>query len=224
VAEHGEELMQGAVKRMETIESTVTATADVVKKLGENSQQIGAIVETISSIADQTNLLALNAAIEAARAGEAGRGFSVVAEEVRKLAEQSQVATEEIKERISTIQQDTNAAVNAMEQGTIEVERGTQAVREVGEQFGEILSMVGSIEEQIQDINVSVQTVSKGTTNIVSAVDEIDEISRVTSGHTQTISAAAEEQSASSEEIASASQALAVLAGELQETTRQFKV
>ncbi|MDO4203897.1 MAG: HAMP domain-containing methyl-accepting chemotaxis protein [Selenomonadaceae bacterium] len=224
VAEHGEVLMQGAVKRMESIESTVTATADVVKKLGENSQQIGAIVETISSIADQTNLLALNAAIEAARAGEAGRGFSVVAEEVRKLAEQSQTATEEIKERITNIQQDTDAAVSAMEQGTVEVGRGTEAIREVGEQFGEILSMVGSIEEQIQDINLSVQTVSGGTTNIVSAVEEIDEVSRVTSGHTQTISAAAEEQSASSQEIASASQALATLAGELQETTRQFKV
>lgn len=224
VAEQGEQLMQGAVMRMERIESAVTATADVVKKLGENSQQIGAIIETISSIADQTNLLALNAAIEAARAGEAGRGFSVVAEEVRKLAEQSQAATEEIKDRISNIQQDTIAAVTAMEQGTVEVEHGTKAVREVGKQFGEILGMVGSIEEQIQDINISVNTVAKGTNNIVTAVEEIDEVSRVTSDHTQTISAAAEEQSASSEEIASASHALAVLAGGLQETTSQFKV
>ena len=209
---------------MESIEKSVMATSNVIKTLGDNSQQIGQIVDTVSSIADQTNLLALNAAIEAARAGEAGRGFSVVAEEVRKLAEQSQVATEEIKERISGIQTDTDAAVNAMEQGTVEVERGTQAIREVGEQFGQILSMVGAIEEQIQDINVSVQTVSRGTTNIVAAVDEIDEVSRATSGHTQTISAAAEEQSASSQEIASASQALATLAGELQGTTRQFKV
>ncbi len=224
VAEQGEQLMQGAVQRMESIEKSVMATADVVKKLGENSQQIGAIIETISSIADQTNLLALNAAIEAARAGEAGRGFSVVAEEVRKLAEQSQQATEEIKDRISHIQTDTDAAVVAMEQGTGEVEKGTQAIREVGQQFGQILNMVGAIEGQIKDINVSVQTVSEGTNNIVVAVEEIDEVSKVTSGHTQTISAAAEEQSASSQEIASASQALADLATELQETTRQFKV
>lgn len=224
VAESGEKLMQGAVKRMETIESTVTATADVVRKLGENSHQIGAIVETISGIAEQTNLLALNAAIEAARAGEAGRGFSVVAEEVRKLAEQSQNATEEIKERISNIQQDTNAAVTAMEQGTEEVEQGAQAVREVGVQFGEILNMVDSIEAQIKDINEAVQMVSQETNNIVTSVNDIDEISRVTSDHTQTISAAAQEQSASSEEIASASQALATLATELHETTNKFKV
>lgn len=224
VAEHGEQLMQTAVSRIESIEASVMASADVVRKLGENSQQIGQIIETISSIADQTNLLALNAAIEAARAGEAGRGFSVVAEEVRKLAEQSQTATEEIKSRIANIQQETENAVVSMQQGTTEVEQGAEAIRKVGEQFSDILNMVGSIEGQIQDINESVKTVSEGTTNIVKAVDDIDEISRATSSHTHTISAAAEEQSASSEEIASASRALADLAGDLQATTQRFKV
>ena len=223
-AQKGEELMGGAMKKMEGIEKSVLNSAEVVQKLGENSKQIGQIVETISGIADQTNLLALNAAIEAARAGEAGRGFSVVAEEVRKLAEQSQKATEEIKERIAVIQSDTEQAVAAMQSGTTEVQEGTTAIREVGEQFTDIMRMVNEIKSQMEEINASVKTVSDGTTNIVAAVDSIDEVSRTTSGHTQTISAAAEQQSASSEEIASASQALASLATELQNATNKFKV
>lgn len=223
-AQHGEKLMQGAMKRMEQIETSVMSSANVVKKLGENSQQIGQIVESISAIADQTNLLALNAAIEAARAGEAGRGFSVVAEEVRKLAEQSQTSAEEIKKRISVIQDDTADAVVAMEDGTNEVKEGTAAIREVGEKFTEIMEMVSGIEQKMQGISSSVDKVSNNTNNIVAAVDDIDDISRRTAEHTQTISAAAEEQSASSEEIASASQALADLATDLQNATGRFKI
>jgi methyl-accepting chemotaxis protein len=223
-ASKGEELMGGAMQKMESIERSVMNSADVVRKLGDNSQQIGQIVETISSIAEQTNLLALNAAIEAARAGTAGRGFSVVAEEVRKLAEQSRAATEEIKERIAVIQSDTDQAVVAMQNGTAEVQEGTTAIRAVGGQFTDIMRMVDEIKNQMEEINSSVKTVSAGTTNIVTAVDSIDAVSRTTFGHTQTISAAAEEQSASSEEIASASQALAGLATELQHAAAKFKV
>ena len=219
----GESLMQGAMTRMEQIEKSVMSSADVVKKLGENSQQIGQIVESISAIADQTNLLALNAAIEAARAGEAGRGFSVVAEEVRKLAEQSQDSAEEIKKRIFVIQKDTEEAVVSMQSGTDEVQQGTAAIREVGEQFSKIMEMVNDIEAQVRGISTSVDKVSTNTTNIVSAVDDIDDVSRKTSEHTQAISAAAEEQSASSEEIASASQALATLATDLQTAIGKFK-
>ena len=223
-AAHGAQLMQNAMEKMGGIEKSVMNSAEVVKKLGENSKQIGQIVDTISSIADQTNLLALNAAIEAARAGEAGRGFSVVADEVRKLAEQSQLSAEEIKNRISTIQSDTEEAVVAMEAGTNEVELGTRAIREVGEQFKEITDKVASIKAEMEEINRSAQTVSNGMQQIVTAVDDIDEVSRATSENTQTISAAAEEQSASSEEIASASHSLADLATELQSATNAFKV
>ncbi len=223
-AEHGETLMQSAMTRMEQIEASVMSSAEVVKKLGENSQQIGQIVESISAIADQTNLLALNAAIEAARAGEAGRGFSVVAEEVRKLAEQSQTSAEEIKKRISIIQGDTDEAVVAMQNGTDEVQQGTAAIREVGEQFAEIMRMVTNIESKMQGISTSVDQVSTNTQNIVTAVDDIDSVSRKTSEHTQTISAAAEEQSASSQEIASASSSLATLANDLQTEIGKFKI
>src|SRR5574344_67563 len=148
---------------MEGIEKSVLNSAEVVQKLGENSKQIGQIVETISGIADQTNLLALNAAIEAARAGEAGRGFSVVAEEERK-------------ERIAVIQSDTEQAVAAMQSGTTEVQEGTTAIREVGEQFTDIMRMVNEIKSQMEEINASVKTVSDGTTNIVAAVDSSDEV------------------------------------------------
>ena len=223
-ADHGAELMNNAMEKMNGIEQSVANSAQVVKKLGENSKQIGQIVESISAIADQTNLLALNAAIEAARAGEAGRGFSVVAEEVRKLAEQSQLSAEEIKERIAVIQGDTADAVVAMEAGTNEVALGTQAIREVGEQFQDITARVASIKSEMAEINDEVQKVSKGMQGIVTAMDTIDEVSRSTSEETQTISAAAEEQSASSEEIASASHSLADLATELQSATGQFKV
>ncbi|MCR5756469.1 MAG: methyl-accepting chemotaxis protein [Selenomonas sp.] len=223
-AQKGSQLMENAVRRMGNIEQSVMASAEVVQKLGENSSQIGQIVEAISSIAEQTNLLSLNAAIEAARAGEHGRGFAVVAEEVRKLASESQDSAEQIKQRITSIQQDTFEAVKAMQAGTDEVKSGTEAIREVGEQFEGILNMVNGIKQQMEEINSSVHTVSAGASNIVTAVDSIDGISRKTSEHTQTISAATQEQSASNEEIAAASQALANMASDMQMAIGKFKV
>lgn len=223
-AQKGSQLMENAVKRMGNIEQSVMASAEVVQKLGENSNQIGQIVEAISSIAEQTNLLSLNAAIEAARAGEHGRGFAVVAEEVRKLASESQESAEKIKERIASIQQDTFEAVRVMQSGTDEVKSGTAAIREVGEQFEGILTMVNGIKQQMDEINTSVNMVAEGAGNIVTAVDSIDSISRKTSEHTQTISAATQEQSASNEEIAAASQALANMATEMQAAIGQFKI
>ena len=220
----GSQLMDNAVKRMGNIEQSVIASAEVVQKLGENSNQIGQIVEAISSIAEQTNLLSLNAAIEAARAGEHGRGFAVVAEEVRKLASESQDSAEQIKQRIASIQQDTAEAVKAMRAGTEEVKSGTAAIREVGEQFEGILGLVNGIKQEMDGINASVNLVAEGAGHIVSAVDSIDGISRKTSEYTHTISAAAQEQSASNEEIAAASQALANMATDMQTAIGKFRL
>ena len=223
-AKHGQSLMESSVTKMEEIEQSVNATADVMDTLGKNSKEIGAIVETITGIAEQTNLLALNAAIEAARAGEAGRGFSVVADEVRKLAEASQQAAGEIEARIRTIQEDTTAAVAKMEGGRSHVQEGTDAIRTVGEEFQSIMDKIAQTNDDMKAINETMQSLAGGTKKIVDVISEVDSISRETSEHTQTISAAAEEQSASAEEIASASQSLANLASKLQEATKKFKV
>ena len=223
-AQKGSELMGLAVQSMARIEKSVMASAEVVKKLGENSQQIGQIVEAIAAISEQTNLLALNAAIEAARAGEHGKGFAVVAEEVRKLAAQSQESAEQIKIRIDSIQNDTENAVEAMQSGTTEVKQGTGAIHEVGEQFARILSMVNDIKAQMDKINSSVQTVAKQAGTIVEMVDEIDELSKKTDDHMKTIISSTEEQSASNEEIAAASQALSNMAGDMQDAVGQFKI
>lgn len=217
-------MMKAAVDKMGEIEKSVTQTADVVKKLGESSQQIGEIVETISAISDQTNLLALNAAIEAARAGEHGRGFAVVAEEVRKLAAGSQEAAEQIKTRIAAIQRDTLQAVDAMKGGQEKVQDGTQTIREIGGQFQEFVSTIEGIKNSAAAIRQSVEAVSGGATHVVEAMDSIDTVSRRTSENTQTISAATEEQSASNEEIAAASQSLAKLASDMQDAIHKFKL
>ena len=223
-AQKGSELMGNAVDSMNRIEKSVSASADVVKKLGESSQQIGQIVEAIAAISEQTNLLALNAAIEAARAGEHGKGFAVVAEEVRKLAAQSQESAEQIKNRIGSIQHDTEDAVEAMQAGTNAVKTGTGAIHAVGEQFGHIMEMVNDIQSQMNSINSAVQTVSKEAAAIVKTVDSIDEISKKTSEHMKAISSSTEEQSASNEEIAAASQALSKMAEDMQNAVGQFKV
>ncbi len=223
-AQRGSELMGVAVQKMANIEKSVMTSAEVVKKLGESSQQIGQIVEAISAIAEQTNLLALNAAIEAARAGSQGRGFAVVAEEVRKLATESQTSADQIRDRITAIQNDTASAVESMEAGTVDVKEGTDAIREVGEQFQRIMKQVDGIQQQMSGIGTSMRTVSDGASKIVTAVDSIDEVSRKTSEHTNSISSATETQSASNQEIAAASQALSQLAVEMQDAISKFQL
>ena len=223
-AQHGQQLMADSVKQMEVIEQNVNETSAVMETLGNNSKEIGAIVETITGIAEQTNLLALNAAIEAARAGEQGRGFSVVADEVRKLAEESQQAAGEIAARIATIQQDTAQAVERMAAGRGRVQDGTEAIRKVGEEFQSIMQQIAQTNDDMVAINHTMHDLADGTKKIVDVVNNIDGISRQTAEHTQTISAAAEEQSASAEEIATASKSLATLAEQLQAETKKFKL
>ena len=220
----GEKLMATAADKMKNIETSVMSAAEVVRQLGESSQQIGQIIDAIASIADQTNLLALNAAIEAARAGEQGRGFAVVAEEVRKLATASQESAEQIRERILSIQSETARAVESMQNGTKDVDEGTEAIRAVGEQFKIIMQSVDGIRRQMDDIGVSMQTVSSGASKIVESINDIDAVSKKTSEYTHSISNATETQSASNEEIAAASQALSQLAVEMQAAIDKFKM
>lgn len=223
-ARTGTVAIKTAMQQMTNIETAVMDSAKVVKNLGERSQEIGQIVDTISGIAGQTNLLALNAAIEAARAGEQGRGFAVVADEVRKLAEQSQEAAKQIATLIAQIQGQTGKAVDAMEAGTQIVKTGTVTVNTAGEAFGEIAKLIYQVSGQIQEIGVTLQNIDSGNQEIVVTINEIATTSKEAVSETQSVSAASQEQSASMQEIASSSQELSKLAEELQNMVNFFKV
>lgn len=223
-AKDGNSAIEEAVVQMTHIEESVTSSAQVVTKLGERSKEIGQIVDTISGIAAQTNLLALNAAIEAARAGEQGRGFAVVADEVRKLAEQSQDAAKQISELISEIQGETDRAVRAMAEGTEEVKVGAKVVNAAGVTFDEISHVVTDVAEQVREISAVTQQLAGSSQQIVLSVREINKLCQDSSGEAQSVSAATEEQTASMEEIASASQSLAKLAQDLQLAISKFRI
>ncbi len=223
-AQSGNKAVDSAIAEMSNIETAVGLTAEVIRKLGERSKEIGTIVDTISGIAGQTNLLALNAAIEAARAGEQGRGFAVVAEEVRKLAEQSQDAAKHIALLITEIQAETDKAVSTMNDGTEKVKTGVEVVGVAGQSFKEIVSLVHDVSRQVQEISASVQQIAGGSQQVTVAVKEIDNIGKETASHAQQVSAATEEQAASIEEIAAAGHSLSNMAEELMISVQTFKV
>ena len=223
-AEEGRKSVDQAICQMRTIESTVTESAKVVTRLGERSYEIGQIVATITGIAEQTNLLALNAAIEAARAGEQGRGFAVVADEVRKLAEQSGEAAKQIAQMIAEIQGETDQAVQSMNNGAEEVKHGTAAVDAAGKSFADIFGAIHEISEQMREVSTVMEEMAKGSDQIVSSMQDIDKLGKESASQAQNVAAATQEQSATTEEIAAASEALAKLAEELSQSVHQFRI
>ena len=224
IASHGAESIADAVRQMEEISEAVIKSAEVIKQLAERSNEIGTISDTISNIASQTNLLALNAAIEAARAGEAGRGFAVVAEEVRKLAEESNTAALRIADLISDIQQDTDQAVNRMNQGTEVVKAGQEVVTNAGDAFNQIVTAVKNLAEHSRDILNEATSSSSNAANLVSNMAALEKTGREVATETESVSAATEEQAASMDEIANASRKMAELSVDLQNATDKFKI
>ena len=220
----GNQIVNKAIGQMDSLGKSVDTSSVLIGQLGERSKEIGEIVNTISGIAGQTNLLALNAAIEAARAGEHGRGFAVVADEVRKLAEQSQVSAKHISELIGKIQNDTQSVVKSMNVGTTEVKAGAEAVNNAGTIFRDIYKMIGEVNREIIATQKAVEEMIKASNEADVAVMEIEEISKKTAEGTGTASAATEEQSATIQEVAGASRALAELAQELQKLVNSFKI
>jgi twitching motility protein PilJ len=180
-AEQGNRSVRDTLEGMQRIRSSVQATAKRIKALGDRSLEISEIVNVINDITEQTNLLALNAAIEAARAGEAGRGFAVVADEVRKLAEHSRNATKDIAALIKAIQAETNDAVVVMEEGTKEVEIGAKLADQAGRALDAISSVVRQSAELVQEISLASKQQVRGTEGVANAMQIISNITRQTS-------------------------------------------
>ncbi|MGG4451058.1 methyl-accepting chemotaxis protein [Brevibacillus porteri] len=228
--EASEEAIQGntsireAIEQMDSIKEAVDTSTNVIKFLGERSEEIVKIVDVITGIASQTNLLALNAAIEAARAGENGRGFAVVADEVRKLAEQSEESAKQIAHLVHEIQNNTNHAVGTMSKVNQNVQSGISVVHEAGESFQKIVNKIQHVTDQIQEVSALAEEMSASSEEISATVSEFERISKETAGNSQLVAASSEEQLATMEEISASTQSLNMLAQELQEITGTFKV
>ena len=219
----GTEAVETAVNQIISVEKIVNDSALTVDKLGKRSQEIGQIVEAISGIAEQTNLLALNAAIEAARAGEHGRGFAVVSEEVRKLAEESQEAAQKIGTLIGDIQSDTTDAVDSMQKGNAAVRDGTRSVEKLRSTFDSIRDASNNVQKEATNMVSELKEVEKLTYTIRDRSEKILDKGVQVSKEMESVSAAAEQQSASAEEISSAADELARLAQDLQNSLQRFQ-
>ncbi len=251
-AQQGAQMVDKNVEGMGRIKAAVELSSEQINKLGGQSQEIGKIVAVIDDIAAQTNLLALNAAIEAARAGEQGRGFAVVADEVRKLAERVTDATKEIASLIDSIQTSVAESIKATEEQAKEVEEGAQMTDEAGKALGQILDAVSKVAAQIEQISAGAEEMAASADEGVKAVDGVNTIveqntaatqqmaansnqvndaiqsvaaaSEQSSSGAQEASAAAEEISAQVQQVVASSQSLADLAKTLDEASAQFKL
>ncbi|WP_368502811.1 methyl-accepting chemotaxis protein (plasmid) [Alkalihalophilus sp. As8PL] len=220
----GNEMVIDTINQMNAIHQSVGHASGVISSLEEKSKTIGDVVGIITGIADQTNLLALNATIEAARAGEHGRGVAIVAEEVRKLAEQSTRAGEDIKNIIIDIQSETIQAVKFMDEGKLVVKQGIEKVDQTGKGFTGILEDIKEISKQTQEISVIVENVNQHSLSMVTKIDDVAVISEQASGSIQNVSASAQEQNASMEEISASVTLLNKMAHELLKELQTFKV
>jgi methyl-accepting chemotaxis protein len=209
-ARHGGAIVEESLSKMRAIADSVSATARKMEELGKSSDQIGRIIGVIDDIADQTNLLALNAAIEAARAGEQGRGFAVVADEVRKLAERTTTATKEIAQMIKNIQDETKNAVTAMEAGTGQVEDGVKTTGQAGDSLKQIIEVAEQVGEMITHIATAATQQSSASEQVNNNMDQIAKLVR--------------ESAIGAQQSAKACQDLSGLALDLQRMVGNFKL
>ena len=223
-ATKGGDSAKEAVEKINTIYEVTKESAGIIRHLGERSNQIGEIVDVITDIADQTNLLALNAAIEAARAGEAGRGFAVVADEVKKLAEGSAKAAEEIAALILKTQEDTQTAVKSIELGSREVTEGREVITRTGESLDEIVEVLRSSSDMARRISAATKELSRGMKNVIESIDEISSSAEKNASSTQETAASMEQMTSSMEDVASSAQKLSDMAIQLREHVGRFKI
>lgn len=224
LATEGDRTIQQSVSQMNGIGETMENLTAMVGGLGKRSEQIGQIVEVITQISGQTNLLALNAAIEAARAGEHGKGFAVVADEVRKLAEQASASAQQISQLVASIQMETNEAVLTMEKGSQEVADGMGGVARAGEAFSQIRDAVVGVTNEIQEVSTAAHTLTESTGKVGQSMQMIATVAQSAVSLSVGVSSATEEQLASMEEIYSSAASLAGLADDLEKLIGHFKV
>ena len=217
----GAKTVKETIVGMETIRSKVGLSASKVEEMGARSGEIGAIVETIEDIASQTNLLALNAAIEAARAGEQGKGFAVVADEVRKLAERSSLATKELSKLIQGIQRTVNEAVSAMKESAREVEAGVSRAHSAGQSLDNILKAAESVSMQANEAGTAAAKVNAATRELVGVVDSVSTVVEKNASATKEMSANSTDLKQAVENIASVSEENSAAVEEVSASTEE---
>ncbi|MBU8905325.1 methyl-accepting chemotaxis protein [Desertibacillus haloalkaliphilus] len=223
-SEDGTEVITKTIAQMDEINEKTGEVSEVIGELGNKSGEIGNIVSLITDVAEQTNLLALNAAIEAARAGEHGKGFAVVADEVRKLAEQTSQSARQINDLVEDIRDDITKSVETMKAGRQAVDGGIEFVNEASQGFTSISSSVSEVTNQLQEVSAAIEQISSGTQTMVDTMSEVSTVAEDTAGYSQTVAASAEEQNASMEEISSAAATLSNMAEELQQAVARFRI
>lgn len=220
----GGQLMDSSVNQMNSIDQIFKVAVEKVKGLDEQSKEISTLVGVIKAIADQTNLLALNAAIEAARAGEHGRGFAVVADEVRKLAEQVSVSVSDITEIVSGIQKESGDVVTSLEEGYNQVEKGSHQITTTGKTFEKINQSVSDMVTRIQDVSENLKDIVVRSEQMSQSIENIASVSEESAAGIEQTSASIQQTSSSMEEIAGSADQLSILAEELNSQVRRFKL
>ncbi|MFC9710214.1 methyl-accepting chemotaxis protein [Paenibacillus sp. NPDC056933] len=219
----GTDKIQSAMRMVDSASASAQGSMSALENFRQRSVQIGNITGMISDVSRQTNLLALNASIEASRAGEHGRGFGVVASEIRNLAEQSRTSAEQIAELIHAVQQEVLSLVVNMEKGNSEVLHIADVINESGELFLSISSQISDVNTQIEDISAIAEQMSAGSQQVDATLEQLKTIGHETADHASSVAAASEEQLAAMEEITAASAALAKLTQELLELIQRFR-